>query len=112
MEVAILNAGMRQAFRALSWSLDWETVRAAEGDEPSAEQVAAWWNQSKRTAYRNQAAFREAFPSLDTPAAIFSDPRAKDAIQAVADALKERSALKKARALERATAMVGQLPAM
>ena len=111
MEVAVLNAGMRQAFRAMTWTLDWQTVRAATGADPTAEQVAEWWDASKRTAYRNQAAFREAFPSLDTPAPIFSDPNAQAAIQAVADALNELSAIKRARAIERATVMIGQLPA-
>ena len=111
MELGVMNAGLRQTFRAINWALDWQTVRASVGEDPTVEQVAEWWNDSRRTAFRNQAAFREAFPTLETPAQLFASPKAQEAIQAVAKALDERSALKKARAIERATVLIGQLPA-
>ncbi|MEI8148339.1 MAG: hypothetical protein WCG62_04585 [Actinomycetes bacterium] len=111
MELGVTNAGLRQTFRAITWALDWQTVRASLDNDPSVEEVAKWWNESLRTTYRNQAAFRDAFPTLETPAQIFTSPQAQEAIKAVALAVDERSALKKVRAIERATVLIGQLPA-
>jgi hypothetical protein len=112
MEVGVANAGIRQTFRAISWALDWATARGALGGDPSVDQVAEWWNQSRRTAFRNQAAFREAFPTIESPAEMFATPEAQQAFQDVADALDGLSALKQARAIERASVALGQLPAI
>ena len=71
LELAVANAGMRLGLRGMSWALSWAIVSAATGHDPSAEEVAAWWKENPRTAYREQAAFRKAFPDLDTPARLF-----------------------------------------
>ncbi len=52
----------------------------------SVEEVAKWSRQSVRTSYREQAAFREAFPKLDTPAQIFADPAVRSRVATVAKA--------------------------
>lgn len=80
LEVAVRNGGMRAAVTAVSWAYCWAVTREAIGREPSVEEVADWWNMARRTAFREQAAFRKAFPTLDSPAAIYSTPEAREAV--------------------------------
>jgi hypothetical protein len=58
----------------MMWAQSWATVREAVGHDPTAEEVAEWWGQAVRSVYREQAAFRACFPTLDTPAPIYEDP--------------------------------------
>jgi hypothetical protein len=81
MEVAVGRAGWRQGIRAMTWAYEWAVAREALGDEPSVDQVAEYWKMNRRTAFREQSAFREAFPSLDTPAVIYADPRVRETLQ-------------------------------
>src|ERR1035437_1142962 len=97
MEVAVRNAGLRKGQTALVWALSWAVTRKSLGRDPSAEEVAAWWKESVRTAYREQSAFRDAFPTLDTPAKIFEDPAARVKVAKVARAGDELQVQKKAR---------------
>jgi len=76
LEVGVANAGLASAVKGLTWSFCWAIARQAIGSNPSAEQVADWWNDSHRTTYRNQAAFRKSFPSLDGPGPMFESPDA------------------------------------
>lgn len=71
IEVAVANGGFRQAIKAFNWAHSWIYVKVALGHDPTVDEVAEWWNQSRRTAFRDQAAFRTCFPSLDTPAPIY-----------------------------------------
>jgi hypothetical protein len=80
LEVAIQNAGLRKAITATNWAYCWAVTREAIGHDPSVEEVAEWWNQSRRSAFRDQAAFREAFPDLDSPSAIYATPEARRAL--------------------------------
>lgn len=107
MEVAVANAGLRQSFRAFSWALNWATVREAIGHDPTVEEVAEWWNASVRTTFREQAAFRKAFPTLESPGKIFEDPEARSAIKAVADL----GGSGRNRKVEQAIVRLGTLPA-
>ena len=59
LEVAILNGGLRDAIKALTWAHSWIHVQVALGRDPTVEEVAEWWNESRRTAFREQAAFRK-----------------------------------------------------
>jgi len=97
MELAYRNAGFLKGQTALLWALMWAITRESQGSDPSAEEVAAWWKENERTAYREQAAFRAAFPMLDTPAKIFEDPKLKDKISQLAKTGDEIEAGKKAR---------------
>jgi hypothetical protein len=81
MEVAAKNAGIRRGISGLGWAYAWAVARESLGHDPSVEEVADWWRQSHRTAYRNQAAFRKAFPTLETPQRIFEQPQAREAIR-------------------------------
>lgn len=80
LEVAVRNGGMRAAVSAMSWAYSWAVTREAIGHEPSVEEVADWWNMSRRSAFREQAAFRKAFPTLENPARIYSTPEAREAV--------------------------------
>jgi hypothetical protein len=77
IELGVRNAGMRTAIRAANWAYCWAVVRESLGREPTVEEVAEWWNASRRSAFRDQAAFREAYPTLDSPAAIYDAPDAR-----------------------------------
>jgi aminopeptidase N len=97
MEIAVRNAGLRKGQTALVWALSWAVTRESLGRDPSAEEVAAWWKESVRTAYREQAAFKDAFPTLDSPAKIFEDPATRAKVAKVARAGDELQAQKKPR---------------
>ncbi len=97
LEVAVSNGGFRQAIRALKWAHNWAFVREAFGRDPSAEEVAEWWNQSRRTTFREQAAFRECFPTLDTPEAPYTDPKVRERIAEAAKVLGELEAAMRAK---------------
>jgi len=114
LDVAVHNVGIRRAARALSWAYSWAVVREAlDGHEPTVEEVAEWWGMARRTAFRDQSEFREAFPSLDSPAAIYASAEAREAIgrhaeagQKLEDWVKERRAKRETWSIS-----VAQLPA-
>lgn len=85
LEVAVARAGMRTAVKAITWAYEWAVTREAVGHEPTADEVAEWWKLSRRTAFREQAAFREAFPELDSPAPIYASAEAREALARLAD---------------------------
>ena len=77
LEVAISRAGFLDGTRALSWAYTWAVARQSLGHDPSAEEVAQWWATAERTTYREQAAFRKAFPELPNPAALYASEEAQ-----------------------------------
>jgi len=80
LEVGIQNGGMRAAVTAMSYAYTWAVTREALGHDPSAEEVAKWWGASERTTYRDQAAFRKAFPMLEDPGRIYASEEAREAL--------------------------------
>lgn len=80
LEVAVTRVGLVNGTRALSWAYNWAVVREILGHDPSAEEVAKWWNASERTTYREKSAFHKAFPELDDPAPLYASPEATEAI--------------------------------
>ena len=78
LEVAVRNGGMRAAVTAMSWAYCWAVTREALGHEPTVEEVADWWNMSRRSAFREQAAFRKAFPTMENPAPIYATPESRE----------------------------------
>jgi len=74
IEVAVFNAGVVKGATAITWAWCWGITREVLKRDPSVEEVAEWWNTSIRTAYRDHAAFKKAFPMLDSPAAYVDNP--------------------------------------
>ena len=85
MEVAVRHAGLRKGSTGMVWAFEWAVVREATGHEPTVEEVAEQWGLNRRTAFREQAAFREAFPMLETPAQIYADPEVRAVLKSLAD---------------------------
>lgn len=48
----------------------WAVARDKLGREPTVEEYAAYWKQPRRSAYREQARFREAFPDYESPSEV------------------------------------------
>lgn len=88
------NAGFRKAYRAVMWAVSWAIAQEALGHDPSVEEVAKWWELPRRTAFSEQQAFREAFPTLLTPALMFESSVAqrkiKDLVRRIKDIEKLR----------------------
>ena len=89
IEVAVANGGFRKALKALTWAHSWGIVREALGHDPTADEVSQYWNEPRRTTFREQAAFRECFPSLDTPAPILDTAATRRALRQLADAAED-----------------------
>lgn len=95
LEVAVVNGGIRQAFRAINWAHSWIQVHVALGRDPSVNEVAEWWNQSRRTTFREQAAFRACFPTLDGPSPRYANPKQAEAVRKAVDLLQDLKASKR-----------------
>lgn len=85
LEVAVARTGLRNGVRALSWAYTWAVVRESAGHDPTVEEVAEWWAASLRTTYREQAAFRQAFPELADPAKLYENEASRTALAKMAD---------------------------
>ena len=85
LDVAVTNAGLRRGTTALVWAYQWAVVREALEHEPTVDEVAEWWAMNRRTAFRDQASFRAAFPMLDTPAQIYASPEVRANLKTHAD---------------------------
>lgn len=63
------NAGMRNAVRGLKFAMAWGIATAELGREPeNIEEYADVLEESRATAFRDQQAFRKAFPTEVSPA--------------------------------------------
>ncbi|MGB3412053.1 MAG: hypothetical protein WBA45_12745 [Microthrixaceae bacterium] len=114
LEVAVATAGLRTGVRALTWAHEWAVARASLGHDPTVEEVAEWWGLTRRTAFREQAAFREAFPTLESPAAMYATEEAQAGLKALADfgdKIDEIGEKRRARKAELGVAQLGSLPA-
>ena len=113
VEVGIRNAGFLKTQTALLWAWMWAVTRESVGRDPTVEEVAGWFNESPRTAYREKAAFTKAFPMLESPASIFENPVARAKLADLAKLGDEMTAKKRAkrRVPEAAVIDVGLLKA-
>jgi hypothetical protein len=75
LEVAVRRVGALKGARVLSFMVAWDVVRQELGHEPSIEEYAEWWRVSERTAWREQARFRESFPGESNPARLMDAAR-------------------------------------
>lgn len=68
LTIASRQIGMRRAFRVLTFMAAWDRARKAMRRETiTLQEYRDWWRETERTAYRDQALFREAFPDEATP---------------------------------------------
>jgi hypothetical protein len=93
--------------------LSWSAVREADGVVPTTDRVAEWWKESRRTAFREQDAFRKAFPTLQTPETIYEIDGVQQFAQAVVlldAAVSDGKDAREGRAFETALLEVGMFP--
>jgi hypothetical protein len=88
IEIAVTNAGVVRGATSISWAWCWGITREVLGHDPTVEEVAAWWGASERTAYRDHASFKKAFPFLDSPAIYVDQPEVKPLVEAAARGMK------------------------
>lgn len=113
LEYAVMTAGLRTGVNAITWAYQWGVASAALDRDPTVEEVAEYWGLTRRTAFREQAAFREAFPDMDTPAKIHASPEAQEALKRHAefgDKIEEIGERRRARTTEFGIAQLGGLP--
>jgi len=114
LEVAVARTGLRNAVRALTWAHEWSVAATALGHDPTVEEVADWWNMTRRTAFREQAAFREAFPEVESPMRLYASEAGQAKLHTLAGALlkvDEAGERRRARKAEVGIAQLGGLPA-
>ena len=66
-EFAAKNVGAIKSARVIAFVLSWGIAAEAVGHPLTLEEYADWWKDSRSTAFREQALFREAFPGEKTP---------------------------------------------
>jgi hypothetical protein len=63
-----MNAGIRATTRGLKFAMGWGLATATLGREPeSVEEYAEVMQESRATAFRDQQAFRQAYPEEENP---------------------------------------------
>lgn len=68
LELAYARTGsMLKASRVVAFVIAWGTTRQELGRRPSVEEFADYWGESRPTAYRQQALFRQVFDRCETP---------------------------------------------
>lgn len=66
--IATRALGLRRGMKALSFMAAWDHARRSMRRESiTLDEYADWWKESRASAYRHQAIFREAFPGESTP---------------------------------------------
>jgi hypothetical protein len=67
-EIVRQRVGFRQAVQVFVFMIAWDQARRAMRRETlTLAEYADWWKVSRPTSFREQARFREAFPSETTP---------------------------------------------
>lgn len=97
-EVGVANAGFRDTLRALEFAMEWGMVAAVLGREPeSIDEFAEELDVSRATAFRNQQAFRRAYPMLEGPSDLNTRanmiPVYEDFVASATNALKARASV-------------------
>jgi len=94
----------------LQFALTWGLATAELGREPaSIEELAATMELSVRTAYRDQEAFRKAFPEIDSPTVLNEITGAQERYNEVWRRLR-RDARAAAKEIEHLTFWLGSQP--
>ena len=109
IELGVRNAGIRTAFTGMTWALSWIIAAKDLDHDPTVEEVADWWKDSHRTAYRQQAAFRRAYPDLESPGAMFADPEADAVAAELAKTIGKSGRVKSLATIEQTVLRIGLL---
>lgn len=67
LQIAHKRMGFLKGTRVVAFIVSWAVAEEALGHPPSLEEYADWWKESRSTAFREQARFRECFPGEETP---------------------------------------------
>jgi len=67
--------GPLRGARLLTFMIAWDITAQALGHPPTAQEHADWWKESRRTAQRDLARFREAFPTEKDPTRLMAVAR-------------------------------------
>lgn len=70
LEVACSRVGLKNGTRVMAFVIAWADTEAELDREPTIEEYAAAWKVSARTAYRELALFREAWPEFESPSGL------------------------------------------
>jgi hypothetical protein len=66
-QLASARVGQTKGAKVVAFIVMWAIAEEALGHPPTLEEYAEWWRESRSTAFRLQARFREAFPTEATP---------------------------------------------
>ena len=113
-QVAVKNAGIKFGSQALVYGACWAITTESLGREPTMEEFAEWWHESRSSVFRDQSIFRKAFPTLKTPWPIFeNNAEARQRIRRVLQKYSDYEALMAAERheLDQAALDIGMLPA-
>jgi hypothetical protein len=72
LELAVARVGLLKGPRVVTFMVAWSIAERELGHEPTLHEYREWWNESERTAYREQALFRECFPDETTPSRLMA----------------------------------------
>jgi hypothetical protein len=78
------RVGIRKGMRVLTFIVCWQVAAMKDGElvEIDVEEYAEYWKLARSTAFRDQAAFRQAFPTETTPHRIVEEViRRREAVQ-------------------------------
>lgn len=67
MEYCVARGGVWKGTKTASFIAQWTIASSSMGKPITLAEYAEWWRESRATAFRHQAAFREIFPDLETP---------------------------------------------
>ena len=71
LELALARGGFRKCRKVLLFGVAWGQVEVALGYAPSIDEYGAWWRQSRASAYREWAVWKEVLPEWETPSLLF-----------------------------------------
>ena len=67
LQLAVANGGLIKGYRAVGFILCWAIAEEMISHPPTLDEYREWWKESRATAFREQAIFRECFPGETTP---------------------------------------------
>lgn len=74
VDVIVHRVGFRKSPRVLQLVMCWAIVEQDIGHAPTVDEYASWWGESRATAYRDLALFREATAGLfETPSVFIAE---------------------------------------